>query len=157
MASSCRYIPNPFPDYSTTNGGFIESQKCKQTLKKAKEWLTENIIKYESSYPPDSLIPPYSDPRKRSRDVTIYTGLGGNAYVHWKLYHYYSNQADSDCAMEHLMKGLEAINTSLYAKGVETSERGVAFYIGLPGIYILLYLMIGIISLRFMYNGCPAL
>lgn len=139
MASSARYIPNPYTEYRAKEKPYSRSSECKEILGRARQWLKENIIKFQSEYPPETTITPSNNPRKKSRDPSIYTGAGGNAYVHWKLTQFYKMDGNEDRATEHLMKGLEAIHTALLLKDGDDG-RGVAFYIGAPGNLLIIFM-----------------
>lgn len=130
IAEATRYIPNFYPPFKMKEGSYPDSSEAKALLEKGRGWLRENIIKYQTEYPPETTLPPSNDPRKKSRDPDIYIGAGGNAYVHWKLSRYYETEGDRDKSIEHLVKGIESIHTAL---GMKEGGKGVAFYIGRPG------------------------
>ena len=127
--ASIRYIPHSFPPYRRTDGAYIDSPEAKTILERSRQWLRENILKCQSEYPVDSTVTPSNDPRRKSRDPSIYTGAGGNAYVHWKLSQYYLSIGNNDYYIEHLMKAIESIHTALSIG----EEEGMAFYTGRAG------------------------
>lgn len=139
-----RYIPNPLEDYESyilklRKGGhgntqYVASADFKKTQHRVRAWLRENIPAIQQAYPPDSSVAPCSDPRRSERDASIYTGAGGNAYLHWKLCRFYESEGDVDRSSEHLVKALEAVNVALLlAKRKSGTESGVAFYCGSTG------------------------
>ena len=143
MEGVVRHVPNPSPDWTTykvhlqNSGGsdgvkYAETVECKQVLQRARMWLKEKITEMHKMYPPQTTVAPSSNPKKKDQDSTIYTGAGGNAYMHWKLSCFYSLDGDEDRSFEHLMKALEAVNTAVML-GTRPGDSGVAFYVGATG------------------------
>ena len=143
-AISQRYIPNPLEDYDCYlsklrrsgqgDAKYLGSTDFKQSQHRVRAWLRENISVIQQAYPSDSSVAPCSDPRRTERDASIYTGAGGNAYLHWKLCRYYENEGDVDRSSEHLVKALEAVNVALLlSQRRRGTEAGVAFYCGSTG------------------------
>ena len=139
-----RYINNPFPDWTAYKIHLQESGtgndtkysrtiECNQTLQKSRLWLKDHIKEMHTSYPPQTDIAPATNPKKKKqRDCSIYTGAGGNAYMHWKLSRFYTLEGDADRSFDHLLKGLEAVNTALMISK-EPNQTGCAFYVGVTG------------------------
>ena len=136
-----RCFPNPAADWVTFRSHrqlskdikYIDTADCKRILEKARLWLKENIVKLQKEYPPDTVVKPSTNTKKKSKDNSVYVGAGGNAYLHWKLSRFYSLEGDEDRACEHLMRGLEAIHTAMMLITKRPEETGLAFYIGAPG------------------------
>ena len=139
-----RYIENPSPDWTTFrihlqqsgNGNetkYSNTIECNQTLQKSRLWLKDAIKEMHTSYPPQTDTAPTTNPKKKKqKDGSIYTGAGGNAYMHWKLSRFYTLEGDADRSFDHLLKGLEAINTALMISR-EPGQSGWAFYVGTTG------------------------
>ena len=112
----------------------MSSADFKKAQHRVRAWLRENISVIQRMYPSDSSVAPCSDPRRSERDASIYTGAGGNAYLHWKLCRFYENEGDVDRSSEHLVKALEAVNVALLlSQRRHGTEAGVAFYCGSTG------------------------
>ena len=120
-----RFVPNPLPDY----GVFVAEQRTseygdplaytstpnyREHVDKIRTWVISNCQAIERRWPPESLASPLSVPSKHEHDFTsIYTGAGGNAYLHWKLSRWWEVEGDGEKSDEHLLKALQAIETSL--------------------------------------------
>ncbi len=142
MEDQVRHITNPFPDWTafmqkSSNGRdstkYSNTVECHRIQQKARIWLKNHIKKMHESYPPQSDIAPstrkITSKKPKQIDCSIYTGAGGNAYMHWKLSRFYSLEDDADRSLEHVLKGLQAIDTALFIP----CEGGVTFYMGLTG------------------------
>ena len=147
MEDEVRHITNPYPDWTAFNVQMQKSSngrnstkysstvECHKIQQKARIWLKNHIKKMHDSYPPQSDIAPSTRKitSKKQKDSSIYTGAGGNAYMHWKLSRFYSLEGDADRTLEHVLKGLQAIDTALSIP----DGGGVAFYVGLTGELVL--------------------
>ena len=139
-----RFITNPAPQWSTYKAHiqssdssgevkYAETVDCRKILEKARGWLKENIAEIQKVYPPDTMIVPSSNARKKEKNPHLYTGAGGNAYLHWKLSRFYKIEGDADRSSIHMMRALEAVNTALMLLDKKSQESGIAFYIGATG------------------------
>lgn len=142
MADDERYIVNPSPDWtafkvhlykteSSSDGRYIGTAECGEVLQKSRSWLKSHVREIGKHYPFQSDIAPSSNARKSTRDGTIYTGAGGNAFMYWRLSRFYKLEGDKDQSFDCLMKALEAMNTALMVP----NNSGVAFYCGMAGMY----------------------
>lgn len=143
-----RFISNPAPQWSTYKAHiqssdssgkvkYAETVDCRKILEKARGWLKENIAEIQKVYPPDTVIVPSSNAKKKEKNAHLYIGAGGNAYLHWKLSRFYEIEGDADRSSIHMMRALEAVNTSLMLLDKKSQESGIAFYIGATGVHAL--------------------
>ena len=138
-----RFVSNPHPDYgifvaeqrSSEDGdppAYTSTPLYKEHVDKIRTWVISNCQAIERRWPPESLASPSSDPSQHDHNFSIYTGAGGNAYLHWKLSRWWEAEGDGEKSDEHLLKALQAIETSLsLCKEEDRSE--ISFYIGAAG------------------------
>jgi hypothetical protein len=138
---TARAFSNTMPDYGDLSIEDVSKMEddIRETVKVELARLQRLM---EEKYEASSISAPASIPRNSKPDYSIYTGLGGNAYMYWKLSEHYQRQCNLTEARRCLQLAVIAIETALSLIG--SLERlhvrtyiGVSFYIGDAGIYAL--------------------
>ncbi len=121
---------NPDPSKST----FMASPTYLKLRQQTKAWLLQNVGLIQQMLPASSDSVPTSRLGKSKRDNSIYTGCGGNAYLHWKLSGFFKAEGEKEKALHHSKSAVAAIECalSMCPRKVARGEE-IAFYIGSAG------------------------
>ena len=132
QSSHLSLTPDDHPDSSKPT--FLTSPTYLKLRQQTKAWLLRNIELIQKMVPAASQSMPTSLAGKTKNDNTIYTGCGGNAYLHWKLSGFFKAEDEKEKASFHSKCAITAIECALsmcpkkFPKGQE-----IAFYIGNAG------------------------
>ena len=102
--------------------------------KYARDWISRNVGAVVKSFPPTSSRCPASVKHEDCKDYSLYIGVGGNAYLHWKLAKFYELEKRKEKVDLHRKYAVCAVELALrmlpskYSQGEE-----IAFYMGSAG------------------------
>ena len=113
---------------------FMTSSLYTRLRQETKDWLLRNIELIQRMVPADSQNVPTSRKGTTTTDNSIYTGCGGNAYLHWRLSCFFKAEENKEKASFHSKSAVKAIECalSMCPKKVKRGEE-IAFYIGSAG------------------------
>lgn len=114
---------------------FTTSTECKKLCQDVRAWLRENIGHILKAWPPGSALAPTSVRGLGEQDFSLYVGIGGNAYLHWKLSSFFAVEEDRENVEFHRRKAVEAMTVALSLLP-KLSSDSIAFFIGGAGMLL---------------------